>query len=293
LATPHRNLKAILSLLVGLSFMSFSAIFVKAAHAPGIVTAFHRMVIGTIILIIPFLISLKRKGINMSPRGILFAAIGGVCFAGDMLLWTTGVVLSNATIPTLTANLAPLWVGFGTILIFRQKLKYGFWVGLVIAIIGMIFLIRRDLSGNSHIAAGALLGLGAGVFYGIFYLVSEQGRKLISTIRYLFIFTCTSAIVLTIAMLIIGYDFTGYDRFSYLMFLGIGIGVQVIGWFLINYSQGYLPASTVAPTLLGQPVITFLLAYFILKEHLSLWHILGGVIVVIGIYIVHYSRSKY
>jgi drug/metabolite transporter (DMT)-like permease len=94
-------------------------------------------------------------------------------------------------------------------------------------------------------------------------------------------------------MLIIGYDFTGYDRFSYLMFLGIGIGVQVIGWFLINYSQGYLPASTVAPTLLGQPVITFLLAYFILKEHLSLWHILGGVIVVIGIYIVHYSRSKY
>jgi drug/metabolite transporter (DMT)-like permease len=111
LATPHRNLKAILSLLVGLSFMSFSAIFVKAAHAPGIVTAFHRMVIGTIILIIPFLISLKRKGINMSPRGILFAAIGGVCFAGDMLLWTTGVVLSNATIPTLTANLAPLWSG--------------------------------------------------------------------------------------------------------------------------------------------------------------------------------------
>lgn len=290
---PHTNLKAYLALFGGLSFMCFAAIFVKSAHAPGIVTAFHRMVIGTMVLLIPFLINLNRKGAKMPLKGIMFAAIGGVCFAGDMLLWTTGVVLSNATIPTLTANLAPLWVGFGSILIFKQKLKPGFWLGLIIAIVGMILLIRRDLAGNSNITTGAMLGLGAGVFYGIFYLVSEQGRKLISTIRYLFIFTLSSAIVLTVAMLLIGYDFTGYDNHSYLMFFGIGVGVQVCGWFLINYSQGYLPASTVAPTLLGQPVLTFFLAVLILKEHLSFWHILGGSIVVIGIYIVHYSRNRY
>jgi len=272
--------------------MCFAAIFVKSAHAPGIVTAFHRMTIGTLILIIPFLIFNKQSGTKIPSRGIMFAVIGGVCFACDMLLWATGVVLSNATIPTLTANLAPLWVGFGSILIFRQKLKPGFWVGLLIAITGMILLIRRDLSGNSNIGTGALLGLGAGVFYGIFYLVSEQGRKLMKTINYLFIFTLSSAIVLTIAMFVMGYDFTGYDNHSYLMFLGIGIGVQVCGWFLINYSQGFLPASTVAPTLLGQPVLTFFLAILILKEHLSFWHILGGSIVVIGIYIVHYSRNR-
>jgi drug/metabolite transporter (DMT)-like permease len=272
--------------------MCFAAIFVKSAHAPGIVTAFHRMTIGSIILIIPFVISLKRKGIKLPPKGILFAVIGGVCFACDMLLWSTGVVLSNATIPTLTANLAPLWVGFGSILFFRQKLKYGFWIGLAIAIVGMILLIRRDLSGDANIGKGAMLGLGAGVFYGVFYLVSEQGRKLINTISYLSIFTFSSAIVLTIAMFVLGYHFTGYDNHSYLMFLGIGIGVQVCGWFLINYSQGYLPASTVAPTLLGQPVLTFFLAVLILKEHLSFWHILGGSIVVIGIYLVHYSRNR-
>jgi drug/metabolite transporter (DMT)-like permease len=272
--------------------MCFAAIFVKSAHAPGIVTAFHRMVIGSIILIIPFFVSLNHRGIKLPARGVLFAVIGGVCFAGDMLLWSTGVVLSNATIPTLTANLAPLWVGFGSILIFKQKLKYGFWIGLAIAIVGMILLIRSDLSGDANVGKGAMLGLGAGVFYGIFYLVSEQGRKLINTISFLFIFTFTSAVVLTISMFVLGYNFTGYDNHSYLMFFGMGVGVQVCGWFLINYSQGYLPASKVAPTLLGQPVLTFFLAILILKEQLSFWHILGGSVVVIGIYIVHYSRNR-
>jgi drug/metabolite transporter (DMT)-like permease len=272
--------------------MSFAAILIKAAHAPGIVTAFYRMTIGTIILVIPFIISIRKSQTKMPGRGIILAVAAGVCFAFDMVFWTTGVVMSNATIPTLTANLAPLWVGFGTIFIFRKKLKTGFWVGLFIAIFGMVLLIHRDLSGNSNITKGALMGAAAGLFYGIFYLVSEQGRKLINTLRFLFIFTLSSGTVLTIFMLMLGYHFTGYDRFTYTIFLVTGIGVQVCGWFLINYSQGYLPASTVAPTLLGQPVITFFLAMWLLKEHLSVWHITGGAIVVMGIYLVHFSRIK-
>jgi drug/metabolite transporter (DMT)-like permease len=293
LATHSNNLKAYLALFGGLSFMCFAAILVKSAHAPGIVTAFYRMAIGTAVLIIPFLISFKTNKTRMPVLGIVFAAAAGVCFAGDMAFWATAVVLSNATIPTLTANLAPLWVGFGTVFIFREKLKPGFWLGLVISIAGMILLIHRDLKGNSHITAGALMGMAAGVFYGIFYLVSQQGRKLINTLRFLFIFTISSAIILTVLMFAFGYKFTGYDHFTWWMFVAIGIGVQVCGWFLINFSQGYLPASTVAPTLLGQPVLTFFLAALLLKEHLSAWHIVGGSIVVIGIYLVHYSRNKY
>jgi len=272
--------------------MCFSAIFIKASHAPGIVTAFHRMAIGTVILSIPFLLSLRKATYRLPGRGILLAVAGGLCFACDMSLWSTGVVMSNATIPTLTANLAPLWVGFGSMLIFKQRLRTGFWIGLMVAIGGMIMLIRRNISGNSNIPTGALLGLGAGMFYGIFYLISEPGRKLLSTIQYLFISTVSSAALLGLFMILFGYKFTGYDKFTYLMFFGIAIVVQVCGWFLINYSQGFISASTVAPTLLGQPVLTFFLAVIFLGERLTLWQILGGTIVVTGIYLVHYSRHK-
>jgi len=280
------------ALLSGLCFMCFAAIFVKVSKAPGIVTAFYRMAIGTTILVVPFLLSLRNSGFKLPGKGVLFAVLGGIFFGCDMSLWSTGVVLSNATIPTLTANLAPLWVGFGSVLFFRKKLKAGFWIGLVIAIGGMLLLMHRDLSDNMTIRTGALLGLGAGMFYGMFYLVSERGRRLLNTIQFLFLFTITSALVLLLFSLLFGYKLSGYDRNTYLVFLGIGVIVQVCGWFLISYSQGYLPATTVAPILLGQPVLTFFLATLILKERLSALHIIGGIIVVAGIYFVHYSRNK-
>ena len=286
------SLKAYLSLLGGLSFMCFAAIFIKSAHAPGIVSAFYRMAVGTLILITPFLISLKKTKNKLSAKGILFAVLGGICFGCDLAFWSTGVVMSNATIPTLMANLAPLWVGFGTMLFFKQRHKPGFWIGLLVAITGMFILIHNDMSLNSKVGMGALLGLFAGIFYGIFYIVSELGRKLINTLHFLFASTLSSAVILTIFMLIFGYDFTGYDRFTYTMFLGLGVLVQVCGWFLINYSQGFLPASIVAPTLLGQPTLTAFLAVLLLGEHLTVWHWTGGGIVVLGIYIVHFNRKK-
>lgn len=286
------NFKAYLALFTGLSFMCFAAIFIKLAHAPGIVTAFHRMAIGTIILAIPFSISLSKAKKKLPWKGVLFAVLAGSCFATDMAFWSTGVVMSNATIPTLTANLAPLWVGFGSMLVFRQKHKPGFWIGLFVSIAGMVLLIHRDIDNETKIAAGALMGTVAGLFYGIFYLFSQSGRKMLNTIQFLYISTFSSAIILFILMLVFQYDFTGYDRHTYLVFIGIGIGVQVCGWFLINYSQGYLPASTVAPTLLGQPVLTAFLAIWLLNEKLTVWHISGGLVVVGGIYLVHYSRTK-
>jgi drug/metabolite transporter (DMT)-like permease len=68
--------------------------------------------------------------------------------------------------------------------------------------------------------------------------------------------------------------------------------VHVVGWTLINYSQGHLKATTVSPTLLGQPVITAIAAFLILNEALNNWQIIGGIIVISGIYLVNITRLK-
>jgi drug/metabolite transporter (DMT)-like permease len=287
-----KNIGSYFTLLSGLSFMCFAAIYVKSAHAPGIVTAFYRMLIGTMVLIIPFSIYMMKTGWKLPLKGVMFAVIGGLCFGGDMCLWATAVVMSNATLPTLMANLAPVWVGIGAMIIFREKNGMVFWFGLTTALTGVIILMSKDLFVSDGVLRGVLMGIGAGFFYAIFYMVSQPGRKLLNTLSYVFIFTLSAAVLLFTAMLILHYRFTGYDLHTNLMFLGIGIGVQVCGWLLISYSQGFLPATIVSPTLLGQPVLTAILALFLLNEHLAARHIAGGLIVVAGIYIVHYSQKK-
>jgi drug/metabolite transporter (DMT)-like permease len=59
----------------------------------------------------------------------------------------------------------------------------------------------------------------------------------------------------------------------------------------INYAQGYLPASIVSPTLLGQPVVTAIVAAILLGEQFTTWQIVGGILVLLGVYLVHRSNG--
>jgi drug/metabolite transporter (DMT)-like permease len=51
-------------------------------------------------------------------------------------------------------------------------------------------------------------------------------------------------------------------------------------------------ADLVAPVLLGQPVLTALLAIPLLGEMLTNWHVAGGLTVLAGVYIVIWSRHR-
>jgi drug/metabolite transporter (DMT)-like permease len=100
-----------------------------------------------------------------------------------------------------------------------------------------------------------------------------------------------SSLVLFLIGAIRGVSFVDYPLESYLYFLAAGIITQVIGWFAINYAQGHLPATIVSPTLLGQPVMTAVLAVVLLNENITFWQFVGGTAIVFGIFLVHRSRA--
>jgi drug/metabolite transporter (DMT)-like permease len=164
-------------------------------------------------------------------------------------------------------------------------------VGLIIAFTGTVVLMHKDLNTDNGILKGALMGLVASLFYASFYISAQSGRRYLDTLSFLFFSTFAATLVLGLVLMINGYSVKGYDSYTYLHFLALGIGVQVAGWFFVNYAQGYLPATIVAPTLLAQPLLTAVLAILLLKEYLTLWHILGGIVVIAGIYLIHYSKN--
>jgi drug/metabolite transporter (DMT)-like permease len=207
----------------------------------------------------------------------------------DVGLWTTGIMLSGATNPTLMANTAPLWVGLGSWLIFKEKQSPKFWLGLVLAMFGAGLVLVNDLSRATQVGIGTFLGLLAGVFYGGYFLVTQRGRVHLNTMTYFWIATLSSAVFLLVVNLLIKQPLRGYPASTYIYFLLMGVVVQVIGWLAINYAQGFLPASIVSPTMLGQPVLTALFASLLIGETFSFQQVVGGVIVIMGVYIVHHS----
>jgi drug/metabolite transporter (DMT)-like permease len=70
----------------------------------------------------------------------------------------------------------------------------------------------------------------------------------------------------------------------------LGLVSHLGGYLAINYALGRLRATAVSVTLLGQPVITALLAIPLLGELLTVNQIIGGVLVLVGIYLVNDPR---
>lgn len=286
LSTHQPHWLAYLALGIGILSIGFSAIFVRWADAPGTVISFYRTGIAALVLAWPFY-RRARKHQGLPPPGTRVAILGGLLFAGDLTLWSTGVMQGGATNPTLLANTAPVWVGLGAIILFREKLGARFWLGLAMAMTGAMLILGLDALAAANLGLGSLLGLGSAIFYGGYFLVAQRGRQSLDALSYLWLAALSATLTLLALNLVLGHPLTGYTRFTYLNFLGAGLLVQVFGWLAISYAQGYLPASIVAPTMLGQPVVTAVLALLLLGEGLSSWQIVGGVIVLAGVYMVH------
>ncbi|HSG17122.1 MAG TPA: DMT family transporter, partial [Anaerolineae bacterium] len=281
--------KAFVALSVGVISIGFAAIFIVQAGAPGTVSAFYRMAVGAVLIALPFASRVRRQDKALPATGVKLALLGGLLFAVDVALWATGITISGATNPTLMANTAPLWVGLGAMLFFGERPRGLFWLGLVIAMVGAAVVLGAAAFRASEFGLGTLFGLLAAVFYGAYYLVTQRGRVHLSTLSYFWISTATAAIILLLFNLLTGRPITGYEARTYVYFLALGLVAQTMGWLTINYAQGYLPASIVAPTLLIQPVVTAIFAVVLLGEQLAAWQIVGGFLVLLGVYLVHRS----
>ena len=128
---------------IGVVCIGFSAIFVKITGAPGVVSAFYRVLIAGI-GIVPW--GLLRQKKCPSPKKTILIAAGGVLFCFDLALWNTSLLLTSAATATLLANNAPLWVGLGALVLFREQLSFRYWCGLILSIVGMAILVAQHLA---------------------------------------------------------------------------------------------------------------------------------------------------
>lgn len=283
------KLLAYLTLFVGLIAIGFSAIFVRQAGVPGTVASVYRMAIPTVILAAPAIKRLReRKG---SGPPLRWAVLGGFIFALDLSFWASGVVISGATIPTLLANTAPVWVGLGALLFFREELPRKFWFGLAIALLGTALVLGLEPLRSMSLDLGALLGLLAGIFYGAYFLITQIGRKSLDVLSYFWVSGVSATAALFVFNLLLNQPMWGFTSKTYFNLLALGLISQGVGLLAINYVQGFLPATIVSTTLLGQPVVTALLAGPLLSEKLQPAQIVGGAAVLLGVYIVHRSRT--
>lgn len=121
------------------------------------------------------------------------------------------------------------------------------------------------------------------------------GRKLrikMSLIPYIFLVYGMAALTLIMIMLASGNTPFGYSPKIYLLIFLLAAIPQLIGHSTFNWLLKHLPATFVAVTTLAEPVGSSILAFFILRETPTQFVLLGGCLLLIGIYLASKEDDK-
>lgn len=291
--------RAYAALALAVGGITWSAIFVRWAGAPGPVSAFYRVLIAAAVLI-PWRLAVTpkpRESAGIDPRRARWIAFGGgVFFALDIALWNTAVMQTQAAIASLLGNLTPVFVGLLSWIVLARRPRRSFWIGVVLSLIGCLLLVSAHLDTSSTVAAGTLFGdliaIVASVFFAAYLLATERVRVAMDTLTFNTFAILGSAVTLGAICLALGFPLSGYPPRTWLALAGLGLISQLGAYYALVYALGHLPATITSVSLLAQIPGTAILAMLLLGEPLSAAQIAGTAIVLAGIYIVNTMDTR-
>ncbi|MCE2852186.1 MAG: DMT family transporter [Roseiflexaceae bacterium] len=276
--------KAWLALVSGAIIISTSPIVVKLTDIPGTSSAFYRVFIGCISLL-PWL--LIRRPVIPQGKAMWGVIAAGAFFAIDLVFWNESLMQAPAATASLLANSAPLWVGLGASYLFREQLTRRYWIGLSVALAGMVIVAQNAFAVTPQDIPGMLLAMGASVCYAGYILSTRHARGGVDTATFMIWSLAIASLIILPIALVLGKPLWGFSQLSWGYLIFLGIFTQTLGWLAINYALGHLPAPVTSVVLLGQVVLAALLAVPILGEPISTSQIIGGLFILGGIYIVN------
>jgi drug/metabolite transporter (DMT)-like permease len=269
---------------------SFAALFVRwALPAPPVVTGFYRMLIASALL--GAWVLLARPRLEAERSGILLALASGLCFGTDIALWHTSIVHTRVATATLLVNTTPVMIGLYSWLVLRQRLDRRTLAGAALALGGTLLLTGVPQPGGDA-TRGALLALGAAVFYSAYLLLMSAARRGIATLPALLCMSLSSTFALGIYAALLGDPFSGFEISSWEAMIGAALVSQLGGVMAVIWALRYLPTTLASVALLGQPVGTSILGWALLGEAIGAVQAAGGIAVLIGIALAFQSRAR-
>jgi drug/metabolite transporter (DMT)-like permease len=208
-------------------------------------------------------------------------------------MYNTSIMLTTATNATLLGNNAPLWVGLGAWLLFRTRPSAMYWIGLAVALGGTLAIVGADMLHHPSFGAGDLLACAAAVCFAGYLLAVERVRAhtQTDTLTLTTITVCASTVGVLFMALLFGAPLGGYSLTTWGALIALGLIAQVGGYLALTYALGHLPATVTSVCLLVQAPITALLAVPLLGESISTLQIVGGALVLGGIYPVNRGEA--
>jgi len=285
-------MKPYIALLVGVLSVSFAAIFIRLAEAPPLVIAAYRLTIASAVLI-PIASLKSTYGLrNLSRRDALLILLSSVFVALHFAFWITSLSYTSIASSVVLVTSHPVFVAAISYFLWGERLGKVTIGGIVVTLVGVIIVNYGGFTFTERAFWGDLLALIAGFAMGAYLIIGGQLRARVDILTYLTLIYTGAAVILLLTVVISGQSFTGYSDTTYIMMVLLALVPQLIGHSSLNLAVRLIPVTLVSVAILGEPVGATVLGYFILGEIPKASEIIGGFLILVGIFTVMKQAPK-
>jgi drug/metabolite transporter (DMT)-like permease len=272
---------ALSAVAVGVLAVSAAAIFIRLAEAPALAVAVWRNALGALVLL-P--LALYRREAFPRGRSLRIGVASGIALGTHFGFWISSLDYTSVAASVVLVCTQPVFVAVLAYLVFGERISLLSFFGILIALSGTA-VIGSDGSVGSATFFGDMLALFGAIAVAIYVLVGRSLRTTgVGVLPYSIVVYASAAATLVPAALYGGVPLWGYQGKTWFWLCAVTLGPQILGHTVLNWALRYVEASVVSGTNLAEPVVSALLAWLILSEEPGLATLLGGVIVLLGLF---------
>jgi drug/metabolite transporter (DMT)-like permease len=276
-----------LFLTAGIIAVSCGSLLVRMASpsVPALAIAAYRMGAATLILL-PFL----ARGAATELAGAFRKdwprfVVAGTALALHFAFWIASLGYTSVASSVLLVDTTPFFIGIATTFLIRQRSPGSFWAGLAIAFTGCLVVFHGDWQMSATSLKGNMLAVGGAVAMAVYLLAGAKLRAGLSLLAYVWPVYAVAGVVLAAACFSCGIRMTGFPEQAWLCLFLLGLVPQCIGHTSFNWSLRWLSPGMVALIVLAEPVGASILAWIFLHERLTVAKVVGGAVILLGIYV--------
>jgi len=230
-------------------------------------------------------VDLKGKSLKLLLATALFQPI--LYFVTE----TIGINLSQSNEAGLMIALIPIAVAVFSSLILKEHPSKRQVLFILLSISGVMFINIMKLSSDVSInMLGILFLLGAVISAALYNIYSRKASKVFKPMEVTYFMMLVGAITFNVFALIEsissgnGINYLNFNQEVIWPLIYLGVLSSVLAFFLINYTLSKLTAheSSVFANLVT--VISIFAGTFILGESFEYYHIIGSILIIIGVY---------
>ena len=295
-------------LLMGILAVSTASIFIRFAQedAPSLTIAALRLLFASLALAPIALRNHRFELFALTHGELALGLLSGIFLAIHFATWVSSLEYTTVASSVVFVSTGPLWVALLSPIFLKEKLAHSAFLGLGLTLLGATIiamsgvcvwdrgiscLYLSDLLHGRAMWGNFLALIGAWAVTG-YLMIGRRLRVKVSIIPYIFLVYSVAALVLVTVMFAAGESPFGYQPKTYIWLLLLAFLPQLVGHSIYNWSLRFFPVAIVAVTTLGEPIGSSILAYFILQEKPGLAILLGGVLILIGIYFATRTAEK-